>query len=293
MSGNGVILFDASGNPIAGYSNTALANPQPALLSAGSDYASAPKAQIPKVDQFGTQYVATANPAGGSALAYTGQPSPAASAQYGTLLMARQDQPAPSVYNACMMDPVGALQVHQKSKVTFTVGAWAVTCGTNRILFAMQNAGSMVLRISRIFIYIPPAGGTNGSLLGSSGGQNYYPVYCELRRAATFTGGTTLTPVPSDSNDTLASGVTCASLATGVTGTPQVIHQADAYATNLTGIPYYERGVDPNSKTFIVRPGECCYIVCTSNGTVNSTQAGGGAVTAQANIMLTFNQAPA
>lgn len=293
------LLYDWASAPVSAANAPVTARPGQALnstaqggiLSLGADATGT--ARTPKVDASGSQYVVSTSPAGVPTMVFGGQPPPTLANQYGNLLMARQDAPTPAAFNPLLLDQTGSLQTHLKSKVTFTALALGVTCGTNVNLFALQNGSQMVLRLSKCSIYIPPAGGTGGALLGQGTGQSYFPVFCEMRRATGYTGGTAITPMPSDSGDVLASGVTCARTVTGITGASGTFYQADAYSTNITGLPFYERGADANAKTFVIRPGECVYVVCTSNGTVNSTTAGGGTVTAQANILVTFTQAPA
>ncbi len=290
MAGNGSVICDAQGNMVAAYGNTALGTTQPGLITAGSDYAATANAQIPKVDAHGTQYVAQANPVGASALYYTGQPSGAPASQYGTMIMARQDAPAPSMTYPLNLDMQSALNVHQKSKQTFRTLATGVTCSSNKSIFSLMYAstGTQVLRINECSIYVPPSD-SSGSLLGSSS-KTYYALICELRRVTSASGGTALIPVSGDTADILTPGVTCETGAT-VGSTVNVFHRQDAIIATGTGLPWYGRG-DPNEKTFVIRPGEGFSVTCISSGAVNSGN-GNSTTTAIVEIEMTFTQAPA
>lgn len=296
MAGNGRIICDAAGNVVTGYGNTALATTQPAILGAGHDYGATPKAQIPKVDAYGTQYVATANPAGNPAQVYTGQAVGATTTQYGGLTMLRQDAPTPAAFVPMIADGVGSLQVHAKSKQTFRAIAAGVTCAAGKSIFSMvyANTGTMILRLNEAIVYVPPSGSsTSGSLLGISGGSSstYYPLICELRRISTASGGTAIIPVSSDSADSLTSGLSCATGAT-VGSTINTYHRQDAVVSTGTGLPWYGRYDPGNEKTFVMRPGEGFSITVISNGTINNAN-GSGTTTAVVDIELVFTQAPA
>lgn len=288
--GNAVLLYDANGNPVSLSANTALASGQPAVVAAGSDYGGAAKAQIPRVDASGTQYVAQTNPAGGSALYAGGQPPGALASQYGTLMMARQDLPAPSAMVPLTADMTGALNVHPKSKQTFRAIAAGVSCAANKSLFSLiyANSGTQVLRINEISIYVPPSGSSGGGGLLGSSSTAYYPVICELRRITTATGGTAVTPVSGDTADVLTSGIGCATGA-AVSATVSTWHRADAVISTSTGLAWFAR-LDPNEKTFVLRPGEGFSITCVSSGVIISS-SGSGTTTAVADLEVVFTQA--
>lgn len=268
----------------------ALSSYQGGVCLLGSDYGSTAKAQVPRVDANGNLSVVVGTPNGGSAQIYTGQPAPTAASQYGQLVFGRQDMPGPSTFNPLTLDPTSAVNVHPKSKQTFRIVAQSILLGQGVILLAMYNgSAAMLLRLNDVAIYIPPSGGSGGALLGSQSGLNYYPVYCHLNRITTYSGGSSVTPCSCDSADTLASGVTVAQKVTSVASTTALFHRADAFATNVTGVPFYSRG-DGTGKTLVLRPGEGASIVCMSSGTVNSTQAGGGTLTGSCDIVCTFTQ---
>lgn len=256
----------------------------------GSDYGSTAKAQVPRVDANGNVSVVVGTPSGGTAQIYAGQAAPAPANQYGQLVFGRQDMPGPSAYYPLTLDPTGAVNTHLKSKQTFRIVAQGITLGQGVILLAIYNgSAAMLLRLNDVAIYIPPSGGSGGALLGTQSGLNYYPVYCHLNRITTYSGGSSVTPCPCDSADTLASGITVAQKVTSVASTTALFHRADAYVTNLTGVQYYSRG-DSTGKTFVMRPGEGASIVCMSSGTINSSQAGGGTLTGACDIVCTFTQ---
>lgn len=289
MAGNGVILYDANGYPVSCAANTALAAPQAALVHAGSDYGTAPKAQVVKVDARGSQYAIPSTPAGGSALYAGNQASGALASQYGSLMMGRQDDPAPSTMLPLTLDMSGALNVHLKSKQTFRALAAGITCSTNKSLMSVANSGTMVLRLQTASVYVPSSG-SGGTLLGASA-TTYYPLICEMRRVASATGGTAITPVGSDTQDVLAPGIVCATGATvGVNlGT---FHRQDAAQTAGNGAnQWFSRG-EANEKSFVLRPGEAVHIVCLSNGLINDP-TGKTTVAAVVDVQLVFTQAPA
>lgn len=290
MAGNGVVLTDAQGNLVSGYGNQALGTTQPALVQAGSDYTSSPKAQVPKVDAYGTQYVSVATPSGNPSQVYTGQASPAAANQYGNLNMLRMDTPAPSVFNPALSDMLGSMHVHHRSKPTGRVVVAGIACGQNKNLFALVNNSTMVVRLNEMNIYIPPSGLAGSGLLGGSNNVTYYPVICQIHRITSASGGTTLTPAMTDSNDTLASGIVALSSPTTVSSVVSVFHRQDAYISTISGLPFFFRS-DQNEKNMVMRPGEGLAIMCMSSGTINNA-SGSGTTTAAADIVVVFTQAP-
>lgn len=289
-TGNAAILFDAQGNPVAGYRNTALGATQPALIGAGSDYAATPNAQIPKVDASGTQYVTSTTPSGGSALYYTGQAAPAATAQYGNVIMARQDQPGPSSFYPLNLDMDMALNVHLKSKATFRAIATSVSAAQNKSMFSLINGGTSVLRLQEVQIYVPPSGYNGGSSLLVASSTTYYPLICELRRITTATGGTAVTPAPCDTQDPALNAVSCTTGATVGTAV-NTLHRQDAVQTTNAGIVWYGRA-DVNEKTMVIRPGEGFSVTCASSGTILNS-SGSATTTAACDLVVIFTQAVA
>lgn len=291
-AGNGVVLFDAGGNPVGLAANAAVSAAQPALVAAGSDYGATPKAQIPKVDAFGTLYTSSANPGGGSSQFYTGQPSPVATMQYGDLTMMRQDAPAPSKMVPFNADMNGNLNVHIKSKPTFRIIAPSITCAANKVLLTLTNASTstMIIRLNEVSIYVPPSGSVGSGLLGSTN-VTYYPVICELRRITTASGGAALSLATTDTTDSLAAGVACLSSPTTVSAAVSTFHRQDAYISTISGLPFFYRP-DQNEKSLVLRAGEGLAVVCVSSGTINNAN-GTGTTTAAVDIVMVCTQAPA
>lgn len=293
MSADAPLLYDWSGAPAAAANAPITGRPGQALNSTAQGgmvslaVDASGVARVPRVDSNGLASVVPQTPSGAPLNVYSGQASPATTAQYGSLIFGRQDVPTPSSYAAATMDPTGALNVHPKSKMTWRLVQAGITLGTNVVLAAIYNGSSMVLRVNDCAIMIPPAGGTGAALLGQSSGLSYYPVYCEIRRVPSYGGGAAANMVAMDTNDSLPTGITAAIKPTSIGAAAATLHRQDAYLTNVTGLPFYARG-DATGKTIVVRPGDGICIICLSNGTVNSTSAGGGTVTASADLLMTM-----
>lgn len=232
--------------------------------------------------------------ASGLPLTVTGGASPGAlSTQTGVLMFGRQDSPAPAAYQPLIIDGVGALQVHAKSKPTHrAVLAGVVTALNKPLLSVFNGSASQFIRIQNIALYIPQQS-IQGTLLGSST-VTYYPVYCEVRRItghAVRTGAsvsTTLSCVTSDSADTLDAGVTVMSNAV-LSGLATAAYYRGDANNNGMGAEWYQRS-DVNAKTLVLRPGEGMAVVCASNGLVAS---GAGTVQGAIDVGVAFTQAAA
>lgn len=290
------LLYDFAGIPIAAANAPITSRPGQALSTVaqggmvclGADANGV--ARVPRVDSFGTQYVAAASPAGTPAQVYTGQPTPAVTSQYGNLSMVRQDAAAPATFQPMLADPAGNLYVHHRSKPTFRSVIRAVSTAANKYLAVLVNAASasMVLRLTEVTIYVPP-GGYAGGLLGASAAV-YYPLICELYRvnAANVSAGTNIAATPCDTGDTLATGVTVLS-APSISSSVAALFRNDAVAMTGTGENFYQRD-DPNNKSICIRPGEAVALICVSSGTV--TGPGGNTINnVPVDIGLVFTQA--
>jgi len=296
MSADAPILYDWSGAPATQGSapitsrvgQTLNSSYQGGMVVLGADAGGV--ARTPRVDSNGMVGVVPQTPSGGSLNVYTSQPAGAATSQYGNLMFGRQDLPTPSSFLPIAIDPTGAVNTHIKSKMTFRVVQSGITLGQNVVLGAIFNGSSAVLRVNDCAVMIPPAGGTGGALLGQGSGLTYYPVYCEIRRIPSFSGGTAVPLVPMDVPDALPSGITAATRPTSIGPATATVHRQDAYLTNITGIPFYSRG-DSTGKTIVVRPNDGLCIICLSNGTINSSQAGGQPATGTADLLVTMTVA--
>jgi hypothetical protein len=243
------------------------------------------------VDSNGNLQVNNVNPAGNALQVYTGQASPAAASQFGSLSMARMDLPAPSNYQAMTLDPTGALQVHPKSKSTFHVLQNGVACAAARSLISVVNKGTSFIRLQRLWIYQPPQS-TSSNLLGLGSGASYYPLIVEIRRITGHaSGGSTSTPTwaSSDSADTPDANVTMYSNATISGAATAAYHRQDVLITTATGTPFFGRG-DQNEKVLVLRPGEGFSVTCISSGAI-SAGSGTNQVTASVDIEMTLTQA--
>lgn len=248
-------------------------------------------ARVPRIDGNGSQYSVPVNPAGGNAQVYASQPAGAQTAQYGQLMMARQDSPTPSTFYPLLLDPAQNLNVHAKSKSTFRVLTNAVTCAANKALLCVWNGSTMVLRLNECRIYVPP-GGNSGNLLGLGSGTTYYNIFCEMRRISAMSGGTSVTAVMADSSEALASGVTISREPTSATSVA-VYHRQDAVVSTLTGLPWLNDRNDPNMKALVIRPGEGAAIYCAGPNITINNATGNGTQTAAIDLELIMTQAVA
>lgn len=293
------LLFDWAGNPapsagaapITSRPTQALYNYQGGLLTLGSDYGATAKAQSPKVDSAGTQYVTAVGAGGATIPVYTGQLAPISAAnQVGSLMFGRQDGPSPSDYQPLLIDAVGAVAVSSLNKPTFRAVVKGVTCSTNLVLLSLMNGStSKILRIASILVYVPPQGSaTGGNIISIGTSTTYYPLFCELYRisAQSKGSGTVVGPIAADSGDILDTGVTVYSQST-TTGTT-LLYRRDAIPCTMSGQPWYNPTRD--EKAVVVRPSEGVSLVCTSNGTIAS---GTTTTVASVDVVFTFTLAAA
>lgn len=82
---------------------------------------------------------------------------------------------------------------------TFSVVAENIVVGNNKSMIAIQNTGTSIIKLREIWII-------NDQTTAVTGVAGEFRVH----RIASFTGGTALTPVTFDTNDTLPAGVSCA-----------------------------------------------------------------------------------
>ena len=243
------------------------------------------------VDANGNLITVAYGPGGAPTSVWGGAAPPTLSAQGGPLIMARQDMPTPASFEPVLVDQLGSVQAHLKSKVTFRSILAQVAAATNKVLFSVYNGSTtgMVLRVQEVSLYITPQS-VGGTLLGSSS-IIYYPVYCQMHRItghAAQTGSTTMAYVASDTSDTIDPNVTLFSNA-AVTGlATQPFHRGDANNSGA-GRSWYGRG-DVNEKTLVIRPGQGAAIVCVSNGIIAN---GTGTQVAAVDVEVVITQAPA
>lgn len=212
-----------------------------------------------RFDAGGNVRMASSNPAGGSTYLYNGQTPPSAAGQYGQQIMALQPLPTP-VYMPLTLDPLGALNVHEKSKATARYILPTTAGGAaGKSMFSLVNGStSQVVRVQQVNIQTPYTYTTGGTLLGLSSPTNTSIVMLhEMRRITGHTSkGSSTVAVGyglADSQDSVDTAIVAYSNATlsGAAGTP--FHRADA--NSPSGLPWYLRG-DSNQKTLLLRPGE-------------------------------------
>jgi hypothetical protein len=220
-----------------------------------------------RLDAGGNIRVAPANPSGGSVFVYNGQTPPAAASQYGQQIMALQPLPTP-VYLPLSLDPVGALNVHEKSKATARYIVTTMAGGAaGKSMFSIFNGSTAtILRIQQVNIQTPYTYTTGGTLLGLSSPTNQSVVMLhEMRRITGHTKGASASTIGyglADSNDTVDPLIVALTNATLVGPASNPFHRADA--NSPSGLPWYLRG-DQNQKTLNLRPGEGMSITTVSN----------------------------
>ncbi|RYF12850.1 MAG: hypothetical protein EOO40_00175 [Deltaproteobacteria bacterium] len=222
-----------------------------------------------RLDAGGSIRVAPATPGGGSVYVYTGQPlqDPAAN-QFGQQIMVAQPLPNKQ-YMPLTVDAVGALNVHEKAKVTWRMIAPSVQGGASKSIFSIFNGTQQtILRIQQVNLQTPYVYTTGGNVLGLASPTNQSIVMLhEMRRISGHTRGATATvasAAPADTQDVLDPLITAYSNATlsGVATAP--FHRADA--NSPSGLPWYLRG-DANQKTLNLRPSEGMTITSVSDTT--------------------------
>jgi hypothetical protein len=220
-----------------------------------------------RLDANGSLRVMPASPAGTSAYVYNGQPAPAPTSQYGQQLMALQPLPTP-LYMPLTLDPLGALNVHEKSKPTarYIVPTTSGGASGTSIFSLVNGSAGSVIRIQQVNIQTPYTYTTGGTVLGLSSPTNQSVVMLhEMRRISGHTKGTAGTIVSygmADTADTMDAAIIAYSNATVSGAAAAAFHRADA--NSPSGLPWYVRG-DPNQKTFLLRAGEGVSINTVTN----------------------------
>lgn len=266
-SGNGVILFDASGNPVALSPAAAVPVSQPGLMHAGSDYAASPKAQLFKVDGSGQQYQVSVAPNGQSMPVQVNASTPANAAAYGQISLAW----CPSLNNNAggwtpfQVDATGAGVVRQALAPTFSASATATT-GTSagKSIISFFNAGPMTQRLMALFTMCPPQLVTSGSsgLLGGSTSTNYTQIGFATYRTTGHSGGTLAVPVAHDPADTLDTGLTVR--VNGATVTGEGANSLGTWDAAYDAEYNPVARIDQNIKALTMPPGTGIHVKCIS-----------------------------
>lgn len=278
-----VLLYDASGQPVTtafapvtGRPGAAHYSSQGGLLALGSDMAG--KAQVPRVDSAGNQYVVAQSPGGGAATYQAGNQVASATAPYGPVVMGLQS----TTVTPLRLDTTAALIVAQDAYPTFAATA-NVGIANNRSMMALVNrsAGS-VLRLVSVFVQNTAT--QTGTLLAS------YPIVTYEVRPITgiSTAGTAIAPVAYDVADTLPDNIDCQVGATvsGDTRGPirrwftstYGVSAGGAQQENVTadqqGRDAWVTRADASAKQVTVRPGAGVHLrasVSSASGSANVT----------------------
>lgn len=271
--------ISSSSAPITNRPGTALTSPQGGMVALGSDYASAPNAQVPKVDAYGNIYTVPVNSAGTAVQVQNQATASSATAVYGQVAVGMYGLQ----YTALTVDSGQALYVRHAHHATFTVMATNVGLATGKSLLAIVNAASatMVLRLEAVF-----AENVSSSTGGLLSGQGFNNVTFELRpiTSATTTSATQLPIVSHDANDILAAGVTAWTNATVSGDTVGPLRRWTASNYGITpgtttseangsfiqdSIPNYMRP-SLNTKAATIRPGYGIHLKCVGPATVGT-----------------------
>lgn len=272
------LLYDANGAPVTaafapvtGRPATATYATQGGIVGLGLDYAG--KAQAPKVDALGNQYVVAQTPAGTPATYQATSTVTSASAVYGPVVMGLQS----TTVTPLQIDALGNLVVSQDSLATFSAVATAVVPTTSKSCLALVNkstAGSIVRLVS---VFSQNTSTASGGLL-----TTYNEVAFELRPITGVSAtGTTISPLAYDSADTLDTAITCYTGAT-VTGDTKGPYRrwvtsndgATAGGTQQETVTADQQGRDPwltkadvNAKHITIRPGAGIHLKVASTST--------------------------
>lgn len=254
--GPAAYLVDGAGRPLAATPGAALASgatSQAAALTAGSDYAATPNAQIPKVDAAGNQY---AVPMVGTTAVPLQVNSTVANpaAVYGSVSLAWD--PTNSRFTPFQVDATGAGVTRNMIAATTTFApATQINTGAGsgkNMLSIYNGTSSMYFRVSALFCMCPPQAAVTGGLLGTQ--TSYTTVGMAVyRTTGAHTGGTVVAPGYHDSRAPTDAGIVCRTGATVAGQQSAALRVMDA-AANAT-YPYLTRS-DPGMALATFAPGE-------------------------------------
>jgi hypothetical protein len=265
---NAAILVDGQGRPVTSQPATALASgntSQSAVVMSGSDYATTPNAQIPRVDASGFQYAV--------ALSATGVPMPvavnaagSATGSFGTISLGWDA--STSSWRPYAIDATGAAITRNALAITSTFAPTAqVNTGSSsgKSMFSIYNGStSMVLRLLSAYLMCPPQQAVSGGLLSTT--TSYTTVGMSIQRfSGAHTGGTLVAGVSHDSRDTLDTGVTCRTGATISGLSAASLRVFDAAYSSIVGYGHRE---DVGVKVWTMQPGEglSCQVLSAVGG---------------------------
>lgn len=154
---------------------------------------------------------------------------------------------------------------------TFTLVSVNTTVGNNKSMLAIQNTGTSIIRIREIWII-------NDQTTAVTGVAGTF----EVRRIASFTGGTSITPVSYDTNDSLPAGITSATAST-VSG-ESVLLRSGVWSTDewgpgtldVEGLDHAIQQVTPfwqqtsNAKALTVRQNQGIHVKFATNSTAGA-----------------------
>lgn len=272
------LLYDANGAPVTaafapvtGRPATATYAPQGGIVGLGLDYAG--KAQAPKIDSAGNQYVVAQTPAGTPATYQATSTVASTNAVYGPVMMGLQS----ATVAPLQMDGLGNLAVVQNPLATFSAIATAVVPSTSKSCLALVNKSTAGSIVRLVAVYSQNTSTTSGGLL-----TTYSEVAFELRPITGVTAtGTTIGPLAFDSADTLDAGITCYTGATVAGDTKGAYRRwvtsndgasaGSAMQENITADmqgrdPWLTRA-DASAKHITVRPGAGIHLKVASTST--------------------------
>lgn len=154
---------------------------------------------------------------------------------------------------------------------TFALVATAIAVGNNKSMLAIQNTGTGVVRIREIWII-------NDQTTAVTGVAGLF----EVRRIASFTAGTVVTPVAYDTADTLPAGISAATGATVATETSllrQGVWSTDEWGPGTADTESFDHSIQnvtpffsqpPNGKALTIRQNQGVHIKFATNSTAGA-----------------------
>lgn len=154
---------------------------------------------------------------------------------------------------------------------TFSVVSPATVIGNNKSMLAIQNTGTSVVRIREIWII----NDRNTAVTGVVG-------TFEVRRIASFTGGTALTPVSFDTTDSLPAGITSATGGTVATETDLLRTgnwSTDEWGPGTSDTESFDHAIQntepfwkqtPNGKALTIRQNQGLHVKFSTNSTAGA-----------------------
>jgi hypothetical protein len=154
---------------------------------------------------------------------------------------------------------------------TFSIVATAVAVGNNKSMLSIQNTGTAVVRIREIWII-------NDQTTAVTGVAGIF----EVRRIASFSAGTAVTPVSYDTADNLPAGISAATGATVATETSllrQGVWSTDEWGPGTSDVEAFDHSIQnttpffsqtPNGKALTIRQNQGIHIKFATNSTAGA-----------------------